>query len=338
MEENKQENNVTSEVNETNEVDEATKKKKKKIFTIVLSVLAIVVGLYAYDMTRYESTDDAYVETTTVSVAPKISGEIVEVYVKDNDYVKAGQPIAKIDARDYQVAFDQAEAAYQRKILDQKNAKASLEAVNSELAVAKKDVERYTNLYAAGAVSKQTLDNARTRYANLSANQTTATQNIFSSGKNVADADLKTLKAQRDAAALHLSYTTIYAPQDGTVSAKRVEKGMQVSAGSPLFTLVPHEVWVVANFKETQLTNMRPGMAVTMKIDTYPHHKFQGKIDSIQRSSGAKSSLFPPENAVGSFVKIVQRIPVKIVFTEKFDTNKYMVTPGMSVEPKVKVR
>ena len=170
------------------------------------------------------------------------------------------------------------------------------------------------------------------------ANQTKAKENIFSDGKSVADADLKSLKAQRDIAALNLSYTTIYAPQDGTVSAKRVEKGMMVAAGSPLFTLVPNEVWVVANFKETQLEKMRPGMSVTMKIDTYPHHKFKGKIDSIQRSSGAKSSLFPPENAVGSFVKIVQRIPVKIVFTEKIDPNKYIIVPGMSVVPKVRVK
>lgn len=313
-------------------------KKKRRIILAIAGVAAVLAGLFVFDMTRYETTDDAYVETTTVSVAPKVSGEIIEVYVKDNDYVKAGQPIARIDDRDYQVAFEQAEAAYQRKILDQKNAKASLEAVNSEIAVAKKDVERYTNLYAAGAVSKQTLDNAKTRYANLCANQTQASQNIFSSGNNVADADLKGLKAQRDAAALHLSYTTIYAPQDGTVSSKRVEKGMQVTAGSPLFTLIPNEVWVVANFKETQLQHMRAGMPVTMKIDTYPNHKFKGKIDSIQRSSGAKSSLFPPENAVGSFVKIVQRIPVKIVFTDKNDTTKYLIAPGMSVEPKVKVR
>lgn len=333
MEENK---SITSEVE--NQEDVEKKEKRKKIIFTILGVVAVAVGFIAFDMTRYETTDDAYVETTTVSVAPKISGEIVEVYVKDNDYVKAGQPIARIDERDYQVAFDQAEAAYQRKILDQKNAKANLEAVNSEITVAKKDVERYTNLYSAGAVSKQTLDNAKTRYANLCARQTQATENIFSSGNNVADADLKSLKAQRDAAALKLSYTTIYAPQDGTVSSKRVEKGMQVTAGSPLFTLVPNEVWVVANFKETQLQHMRPGMNVSIKIDTYPNHKFKGKIDSIQRSSGAKSSLFPPENAVGSFVKIVQRIPVKIVFTEKIDANKYLIAPGMSVEPKVRVR
>lgn len=330
---------IKDETLQQNEAEnEETKGKKRKIFIAVGIVLLLVIGYLFYDMSKYQSTDDAYVETTTVSVAPKVSGEIIEVYVKDNQQVKAGDPIAKIDPRDYEVRLAQTDAAYQKKILDQKNAKATLDAVNSEKELAKRDVERYTNLYKAGAVSKQVLDNAKTRYDAVMANQTKAKENIFSDGKSVADADLKSLKAQRDIAALNLSYTTIYAPQDGTVSAKRVEKGMMVAAGSPLFTLVPNEVWVVANFKETQLEKMRPGMSVTMKIDTYPHHKFKGKIDSIQRSSGAKSSLFPPENAVGSFVKIVQRIPVKIVFTEKIDPNKYIIVPGMSVVPKVRVK
>lgn len=330
MEEIKNENQQTEKDNTTG--------KKRKLFIGIGIIVILIAGFLLYDMTGYQTTDDAYVETTTVSVAPKVSGEIVEVYVKDNQQVKAGDPIAKIDPIDYQVRLDQAEAAYQRKILDQKNAHAALTAANSEIELAKRDVERYTNLYQAGAVSKQTLDNAKTKYEAVKANQTRAQENIFAGGNSVADADLKSLKAQRDVAKLNLSYTTIYAPQDGTVSAKRVEKGMMVAAGSPLFTLVPNEVWVVANFKETQLEKMRPGMKVTMKIDTYPHHKFQGKIDSIQRSSGAKSSLFPPENAVGSFVKIVQRIPVKIVFTEKIDPDKYIIVPGMSVVPKVKVR
>lgn len=332
MEELKNENSQNSEEKEC-------KCNIKKKIAIVVGILTIIACCYFfYDVTSYETTDDAYVETTTVSVAPKISGEIIEVYVKDNQQVNAGDPIAKIDPRDYEVRLAQTDAAYQRKILDQKNARAALDAANSEIELARRDVERYSNLYNAGAVSKQTLDNAKTRYDAVLANQTKAREDIFSNGKSVADADLKSLKAQKDAAALNLSYTTIYAPQSGTVSAKRVEKGMMVTAGSPLFTLVPNEVWVVANFKETQLEHMKPGMPVTMKIDTYPHHKFQGKIDSIQRSSGAKSSLFPPENAVGSFVKIVQRIPVKIVFTNKADMEKFNIVPGMSVEPKVKIR
>lgn len=312
--------------------------KKRKIFVGIGVIAIAIASIVGYDMSKYQTTDDAYVETTTVSVAPRISGEIIEVYVKDNQEVKAGDPIAKIDPRDYQVRFDQADAAYSKFLYDQKSVKADLSAIEVEKAVAQRDVERYTKLYEAGAVSKQTLDNAKTRLEKLTARQTDVKEGVITGGKNVADADLKALKAQRDAAALNLSYTTIYAPQDGTVSSKRVEKGMMVTAGTPLFTLVPNQVWIVANFKETQLENMRAGQRVEIKIDTYPKHKFIGKVDSIQRSSGAKSSLFPPENAVGSFVKIVQRIPVKIVFTEDYDKDKYIIVPGMSVEPKVRVK
>ena len=113
---------------------------------------------------------------------------------------------------------------------------------------------------------------------------------------------------------------------------------MMVQPGTPLFVIVPNQVWIVANFKETQLEKMQKGQEVDIKIDTYPHKIFKGEVESIQRSSGAKSSLFPPENAVGSFVKIVQRIPVKIVFTEKIDPDEYAIIPGMSVVPKVKIR
>ena len=178
------------------------------------------------------------------------------------------------------------------------------------------------------------------KYDSAVASLTQAKQALLTdeNGKTVADANLRTAKAARDKAELDLSYTKIYAPQSGTVSSRRVEKGMFVTAGSPLFTLVPEDVWVVANFKENQLKDMKPGQPVDIKIDTYPNKVFKGKIDSIQRASGAKSSLFPPENAVGSFVKIVQRIPVKIVFTEEIDTDKYNIVPGMSVVPKVKVK
>ena len=154
----------------------------------------------------------------------------------------------------------------------------------------------------------------------------------------MADADLNVLKAQKKAAELALEYTDIKAPIDGTVSNKKVEVGMMVQPGSPLFVVVPHDVWVVANYKETQIRGMKKGMPVEIKIDTYPNKVFKGEIDSIQRSSGAKASLFPPENAVGSFVKIVQRIPVKIVFTEKIDPNEYSIIPGMSVVPKIKTK
>ena len=316
--------------------------KKRYIFAFLVTLGVILAGYFIYEYLGCQSTDDAYVETTTVSVSPKVSGQIVKVLVEDNQPVKAGQVVAVIDKVDYQVKLDQATAAYERALLNQENAHADLNAANSEIELAKKDVERYQNLYAAGAVSKQTLDKAITNLESKQAKQTSAEQSIFSKDPSqnakVADADLNVLKAQKRAAELALEYTDILAPIDGTVSNKKVEVGMMVQPGSPLFVIVPHDVWVVANYKETQLTKMKEGMDVDIKIDTYPDKVFKGKIDSIQRSSGAKASLFPPENAVGSFVKIVQRIPVKIVFTEKIDPNEYSIIPGMSVVPKVKIR
>jgi len=333
-------------MSEENKIEEENTKKlpvkKRYLFTFLAAIGVLVAGYYIYEALGCQSTDDAYVETTTVSVSPKVSGQIVKVLVEDNQPVKAGQVVAVIDKIDYQVKLDQATAAYEKAILNQQNAHANLNAANSEIELAKKDVERYENLYAAGAVSKQTLDKARTNLETKQANQTTADQSIFSANPEnsakVADADLNMLKAQKKAAELALQYTDILAPIDGTVSNKKVEVGMMVQPGSPLFVVVPNNVWVVANYKETQLTHMKEGMDVDIKIDTYPKKVFKGKVDSIQRSSGAKASLFPPENAVGSFVKIVQRIPVKIVFTEKIDPSEYAIIPGMSVVPKVKIR
>lgn len=316
---------------------------KKRYLFIFLAVIAVLVGAYyLYDKLGYQSTDDAYVETTTVSVSPKIAGQIEKVLITDNQPVKKDDIVAIIDQKDYKVKLAQAKAAYERAILSQSNAQANLNAANSEIELAQKDVERYENLYKAGAVSKQTLDKARTNLDEKRARQTIAEQAIFSSNPSqstkVADADLNVLKAQLDAAQLALDYTYVKAPIDGTVSNKRVETGMMVQPGTPLFVIVPNEVWVVANFKETQLEKMQKNQEVDIKIDTYPHKVFKGRVDSIQRASGAKSSLFPPENAVGSFVKIVQRIPVKIVFTEEIDPEEYSIIPGMSVVPKVNIR
>lgn len=332
------------EIQEQNVQEKETTKKPKGIKRIIASVviagLLVGAGFYVVNEMQYESTDDAYVDTTTVNVSPRVSGQIEEVFVKDNQFVHAGDLVAIIDDADYKIKLDQSDANYEKIKLDQSNAKANLVAAESNIALAKKDLERYRNLYEQGAVSKQTFDAAQVKYDSAQANLTQANQALFSdkNGQTVADTNLKTAKAAKDKAALDLSYTKIYAPQSGTVSSRRVEKGMWVTTGSPLFTLVPEDVWVVANFKENQLRGMHPGQPVDIKIDTYPNKVFKGKIDSIQRASGAKSSLFPPENAVGSFVKIVQRIPVKIVFTEEIDTNQYNIVPGMSVVPKVKVK
>ena len=324
---------------EDKELRKELKKSYKKSIGIIVAILLIAATIIAViDAMHYQSTEDAYIENHTVQVAPKVAGQIVNVYIKDNQAVKAGDLVAQIDDADYKVKLEQAEANYQSALKSQNIAKANLSAVDAEIALAKKDVDRYTKLYETGSVSKQTLDNAVTKYESVKARQENAEQAILTKDQvNVADADIKALKAIRDQAQLNLSYTKIYAPQDGTVSSKRVEKGAYVQVGSPLFVIVPNEVWVVANFKENQLEKMKAGQSVEIKVDTYPKHKFKGKVDRIQRASGAKASLFPPENAVGSFVKIVQRIPVKIVFTEDIDKDQYLLVPGMSVIPKVRV-
>ncbi len=327
------------EIQETQEKKEEKRKIKKPALVAIGLIVAGLIAYFVVDSIKFQSTDDAYVETTTVSVSPKVSGQIVEVLIKDNQFVKEGDLVARIDDTDYKVKVDQVTAQYERTLLDQENAKANFKAADTNIDVAKKDLERYTNLYEAGAVSKQTLDSAQAKYDAAKAQFTRAEQSVFSTNDSkVADADLKVIKAQKEQAELNLSYTNVYAPQSGTVASRRVEKGMYVQVGTPLFTIVPEEVWVVANFKENQLRHMKAGQEVDIKIDTYPNKIFKGKIDSIQRSSGAKSSLFPPENAVGSFVKIVQRIPVKIVFTEEIDPEKFNIVPGMSVVPKVRVR
>lgn len=322
---------------------EKNKLSTKKYWLILIILLAVIGAIFLiFENLKYQSTDDAYVETTTVSVSPKVAGQIVKVYIKDNQSVKAGDVVAEIEKDHYQIALEQATANYERALLNQQNAHANLNAANSEIELAQRDVERYTNLYKAGAVSKQTLDKALTNLEMVQAKQITAQQAIFSSNTNqdtkVADAELKALKAQKDRAALDLKYTKILAPIDGTVSGKKVEVGMMVQAGTPLFAIVPNDVWVVANFKETQIKDMKEGMPVDIKIDTYSDKVFEGQIDSIQRSSGAKSSLFPPENAVGSFVKIVQRIPVKITFKNPQDLIDYKIIPGMSVVPRIKTK
>ncbi len=333
MEEQKLENN-------TNAEESKEKRIKKRYLAIGLGALVVIgIGYFVHETLMFQSTDDAYVETTTVQVAPRVAGQITDVFITDNQRVHEGDLVARIDDADYKIKVEQAKARYERELLNQTNAKANLTAANTNIEVAKKDLDRYTNLYAEGAVSKQKLDEAQAKYDSAQAQLTTAEQSLFSKeGTKVADADLKELKALKDQAELNLSYTNIYAPQNGTVSNRRVEKGMYVQVGTPLFVIVPDDVWVVANFKENQLRHMKPGQEVDIKIDTYPNKVFKGKVDSIQRASGAKSSLFPPENAVGSFVKIVQRIPVKIVFTENINPEEYNIVPGMSVIPKVRVK
>jgi len=335
-------------------------KKKRVVVPVITASILILAGIAALvHSTYYQSTDDAFVEGRLITVAPRVSGPVVKLLVDDNDEVKEGQLLLEIDPADYETKLHQMEgklAEAKAKLNVSKrnveegssNVEQSFEdvrAAKSKLDFAAKDFRRYKEMYKSGIASKQDYDRSSTGYTvavanDKSANQKSkAMQSVLASHKaktEEAMAEIKSLEAEVERAKLDLSYTKIYAPRSGMVSARSVEKGNYVQVGQPLLEVVPQKVWVVANFKEIQLTHMKKNQPVSIKIDAYPGKRFKGHIDSIQRSTGAKSSLFPPENAVGSYVKIVQRVPVKIVFDE--DIREYNIVPGMSVVPKVKIK
>lgn len=335
-------------------------KKKRVIVPTITAIILILLGIYmAIHSTFFQSTDDAFVEGRLISVAPRVSGPVVKLLVDDNYNVKAGQLLVEIDPADYEVKLHQAEAKLaeakaqlhvSERQVDEGASNVSqsaqdLNSAKSKLDFATKDYKRYSSMYKEGIVSKQDYDNSSTHYTvaqsnhKAAADKAKAMQSILESNKaktEAAQAQIQKLEAEVEQAKLDLSYTKIHAPQSGKVSARSVEMGNYLQVGQPLMQIVPERVWVVANFKEIQLTHMKPGQPVDIRVDTYPGKSFKGHVESIQRSTGAKSSLFPPENAVGSYVKIVQRVPVKIVFDE--DIRDYNIVPGMSVVPKVKVK
>ncbi len=334
--------------------------KKRVIIPSVAAVFMLFFGIYAAIMsTHYQSTDDAFIEGRIISIAPRVSGPVTKLLIDDNQPVKKGDLLLEIDPNDYRVALDQAEAKLAEaeaklKITDhditktESNVSQAVDdtsSAKSKLDFAQKDYKRYNDMYKTGVVSKQDYDRSSkdlevsTSNFQSSSNRANAMKSELKSTiakSQSVQAEIKRLQAEVEQAELNLSYTKIYAPADGLISSRTVEQGNYVQIGQPLFAVVPQQMWIVANFKENQLTNMHKGQKVTVTIDTYPGKKFKAHVDSIQRATGAKSSLFPPENAVGSYVKIVQRIPVKIIFDE--DYSKYNIVPGMSVVPKVKIK
>ncbi len=334
--------------------------KKRVFIPAIAAVVLILLGFYAAIMsTHYQSTDDAFVEGRIISVAPRVAGPVVNLLVDDNQPVKKGDLLLEIDPNDYQVKLDQAEAKLaeakarlnvsnhdvSKNTSDMHQASDDTASAMSKLDFAQKDYKRYNDMYKTGVVSKQDydrsskdLDVSKANYQSAS-NRTKAMKSELDSSiakTQTVQAEIQRLEAEVEQAKLNLSYTKIYAPSDGLISSRSVEQGNYVQTGQPLLAVVPRRVWVVANFKEGQLTHMQPGQRVWVKVDTYPNKKFKAHVDSIQRATGAKSSLFPPENAVGSYVKIVQRVPVKIVFDE--DYSKFNIVPGMSVVPTVKIK
>ena len=335
------------------------RKRWRRIAFIVLPIL-IIGGLlyYWFFMRPYESTDDAFIDTHVTPIAPRIAGQVTALLVQDNQAVQEGQVLLEIDPRDYEAKLAEARAglvaartrsqqADAQLVLDQARvvqAKANLASAETESERAQADLKRYQSLESP-AVSRSQLDLATTQARSNAAavevarslvRAAEAQVQLGSAAIQTAAAEVQGNEAAVRQAELTLSYTKLLAPKPGFVAHRTVEAGTYVQTGQELMALVPPRVWVTANFKETQLSRMRPGQPVTIHVDAYPGHTFRGHVDSIQRGSGAQFSLLPPENATGNYVKVVQRVPVKIVFDEE-PNPRLPLGPGMSVEPSVNI-
>jgi len=338
------------------------KKRKRKLLVIgvaALVVLAVGVVYYICFIAPYESTDDAFVDGYVTIVSSRVPGQVTRLLVTDNQRVKKGEVLLELDPRDYETSLANAkadlataqsqsdEAQAQVKVSQAKiaQAQAAVMAAEAENQRAADDLKRYESVESR-AVSKTAFDlaqaQARSAKADLESARSQvkaaqAQEALSEAAVETAAATVQQAQAKVRQAELNLSYTKIIAPVAARVTARTVDVGNYVQPGQALLALVPTNVWVTANFKETQLTDMRPGDPVEVHIDAYPNQDFKARVNSLQAGTGARFSLMPPENAVGNYVKVVQRVPVKIVFDEILPTN-LDIAPGMSVEPKVKLK
>ena len=322
-------------------------------------VLALLVVYYVIYIVPYVDTDDAFIAGFTSYISPRVAGPVIHLLITDNQEVKKGDLLVEIDPNDYETALAQARAdlasaqsqvdsakaqvdVSESKVIQAQAAVVSAEAVN-ERAMA--DLKRYQTVESR-AISKTSFDQTQAEARSAAADLQSAQSQVESAEAQVvlskaevetANASVLQAEARLRQAELNLSYTKIVAPFDGRITARSVQPGNYLEAGQAMFALVPRYVWVTANFKETQLTYMRPGQPVRVHVDAYPQRDFKAHVDSLQFGTGATFSLLPPENAVGNYVKIVQRVPVKIVFDEDLPTN-LDISPGLSVEPTVRVR
>ncbi len=329
------------------EIKENGKKKKIAIAVFVILLIAGIITLFFYldYKATHITTDDAFVDGRIYAVAPKISGTVKAVHVEDNQMVKKGDILVEIAPEDYAARLNEAMssvnseksklAEYQAKV---KAARAQLELQEANMRQAEIDIRRAELLYGKGAISKERYEKTKTGYdvtlaeVKASREQMRQTESSVASQASSVTAKEARLKTEQ----LNVGYTMIYAPADGRITKKNVERGNQVQPGQPLMAVVTlDDVWVVANYKETQLDKIRPGQRVAIKVDTYSGETFKGKVDSIMAGTGSAFSLFPPENATGNYVKVVQRVPVKIVLDRKDMAGILRV--GMSVVPTVLV-
>ena len=321
----------------------------------------------------HESTDDAFIDAHILSVAPKISGRVIAVHVNDNQLVRKGDVLVELDPADVQAVLAQRRAAADVAKARVRNAEIGADQADAHLktlhagfdaAVAsanaaaagtiklRGDLVRNKQLIATGAISKMDFDHSTTDTAASEATLDSKKKEMDAAGAYLSEegkaaqsahlqieatkAEAAEAEATLNQAELQASYAKIVAAEDGRVTNKAVEPGDYLQVGQALFALVAPQVWVTANFKETQLRDMRPGQPASVDVDAYPGRALHGHVESIQAGSGARFSLVPPENATGNYVKVVQRVPVKIVFDEQPDVQR-ILGPGMSAVPDVQV-
>jgi membrane fusion protein (multidrug efflux system) len=307
-------------------------------------VLLLLLFLWWLHARNYESTDDAFIDTRTVQIGAQVAAAIVDVPVTDNQLVDAGAELVRLDDRDFVAAHDQEQASVDNLIAQIAAQKAKIDQAEKQtaqsqaaLTFARQEDERYQRLVKTDSVTVEQAQQYASNLMQAEATYAAAQANAIATDKQVPvlEAQLKTSEAQLAQANANLSRTIITAPVTGRVTRLTAAKGQYAAVGQALMMFVPRDVWVTANFKETQLDLMRPGQPVAIEIDSYPDRTFKGHVDSIQSGSGTAFSLLPAENATGNYVKIVQRVPVKIVFDQPPDV---LLGPGMSVVPTVKVR
>ncbi len=336
------------------------RKRLNAIIGGAVLLVCVAAGVaYWLHSRHYESTDDAFIDSNQSQIASQVSGRVVELLVADNQHVEKNRPLLRIDRRDFEVKLEQAEAQeanaiaqvaqaradllYQMASLAQQTAQ--LRVAEADLTQAKQDLARFTGTDPA-AITRQQLEQSQATTKSAFAKLDSAKQAVQAGEAQVASRRTKIDAAQAsvrqnhadvDNAKLQLSYTEVLAPQAGKVTRRTVNLGNYVTPGQALVALVPDEMWVTANFKETQLIHMNVGQPVDVTVDAYPDKVLHAHVESLQRGTGSVFSSLPAENATGNYVKVVQRLPVKIVF-DGADWRHLPLAPGLSVSPRVTVR
>lgn len=324
------------------------KKKRAAAVLIVLLIIAVIVGCMLWVRAKtHVKTDDAFVDGHIFSISSRIPGHVMRIMVNDNQFVRKGDLLIELDPADYQTRTKDASAQLDIAVNETASTYAQVEAakaaVNSDMArleQADLDLRRGQALYKKEVIPKEQLDRLETarkvaaaKLIETEGSVRRALALLGLAGKGGKEAQITRKKAEYAESLLNLSYTKILAPSDGYITRKSVEQGNNVQPGQALMSLVSlGDAWVTANYKESQLAHVRPGQKVEFTVDTYPDHTFKGSVDSIMAGTGAAFSLLPPENATGNYVKVVQRIPLKIVIDKTSDP-QHVLRVGMSVVP-----